>query len=132
MLIDEALSVAEYERSKPTKYSHDWLDNNGNNSWDYWRVFVEDKNNTIWEATLNVANATNGEKVLYDIFPIKKIGRAVKSAATLSTDSIRNESENVNSEGQFSLKEKYGFLLIINKIFLFIYNIKINKKTSFL
>lgn len=105
LLIDEALDVAKYEKSKPTKYSHDWLDDEGKNHWDYWRVYVEDKNNTIWEATLNVANATNGEKVLYDIYPIKKIGRAIKLAATLSIDSIHKEDEKVNSESQFSLKE---------------------------
>jgi len=111
LLIDEVLDAAIYENSEPSKYSHDWLDNNGQNSWDYWRVYLEDKNNAIWEAKLNVANTTNGEKVLYDIFPIKKIGRAVKSAATLSTDSIRKEDEKVNSESQFSLKENTKYEL---------------------
>ena len=64
----------------------------------YWTTFLEDKNNTIWEAKLNVANTTNGEKILYDIDPIKKMGRAIELDTSPSTNSIRKESENVNSD----------------------------------
>ena len=90
---------------------------NGKNSWDYWTTFVQDRNGTIWEATLNIANTANNEKILYDINPIKKVGQSVKSDTSLLMtgqpensgtssvgDSIRSSSENVNK--QFSVSER--------------------------
>ena len=52
---------------------------NGKNDWQYWTTYIQDKNNTVWEATLNVAESANGVKYLYDISPIKKVGQSVKS-----------------------------------------------------
>ena len=83
MLIDELIETANFDKSKAPLYSHDWLDNNGKNSWDYWTTFVQDRNGTIWEATLNIANTANNEKILYDINPIKKVGQSVKSDTSL-------------------------------------------------
>lgn len=84
-LIDELVITAKYDDSKPSTYPHGWLDNNGKNDWEYWKTYIQDKNNTIWEATLNIANTANGEKILYDIGPIKKVGQSVKSD-TIPTD----------------------------------------------
>ena len=50
--------------------------------------FVQ-KNNSVWEATLHIADTQNGEKILYDIDPIKKVERSGKSDTTSTTDSIR-------------------------------------------
>lgn len=47
---------------------------NGKNDWQYWTTYIQDKNNTVWEATLNVTESANGVKYLYDINPIKKGG----------------------------------------------------------
>lgn len=97
-LIDELIVTAKYDGSKAPLYSHGWLDNYGRNNWEYWTTYIEDKSGTIWEATLNVANTTRGEKILYDIYPIKKVGRSVKSDTLPTKSSIRNSSGNVNSE----------------------------------
>ena len=40
---------------------------NGKNDWQYWTTYIQDKNNTVWEATLNVTESANGVKCLYDI-----------------------------------------------------------------
>ncbi len=84
VLVDELIETAKFDKSKSPKYSHDWLDNNGKNNWDYWTTFIQDKNGIIWEATLNVANAASGEKILYDISPIKKV-RAVRQVGHIPT-----------------------------------------------
>ena len=52
---------------------------NGKNDWQYWTTYIQDKNNTVWKATLNVAESANGVKYLYDIDPIEKVGQSVKS-----------------------------------------------------
>lgn len=83
VLVDELITTAKYLSSETPRYSHDWLDNNGKNNWDYWTTYVQDKSGTIWEATLNIANAANGKKFLYDISPIKKVGQSVKSDTSL-------------------------------------------------
>ena len=93
-LIDELVSTATQDGSAPPNYSHDWLDNNGKNDWEYWTTYIQDKNKTIWEATLNIANSSNGEKILYDISPIKKVGKAVKSATSPTINSISQNTEN--------------------------------------
>ena len=102
VLVDELIETAKFDKSKSPKYSHDWLDNNGKNNWDYWTTFIQDKNGIIWEATLNVANAASGEEILYDIGPIKKVGQSVKSDTSLLSNSVSQSRENVNEN--FSLK----------------------------
>lgn len=102
VLVDELIETAKFDKSKSPLYSHDWLDNNGKSDWDYWTTFIQDKNGIIWEATLNVANTAGGEKILYDISPIKKVGQSVKSDTSLPLDSVSQSRENVNEN--FSLK----------------------------
>ena len=105
-LIDELIVSAKYNNSEPAKYSHGWVDNNGENNWDYWTTYIQDKNNTIWEARLNIANSTNGEKILYDIFPIKKVGQSVTSDKSTTNGMISQEPNFVNKN--FSLKDSDG------------------------
>lgn len=106
-LIDELIDTAEYDSSEKSKYPHGWLDNNGTNDWEYWKTYVEDKNGTIWSVTLNVANTTNGEKVLYDINQIKKVGQSVKSdTIPTSTDTISEVKEDVKRK--YSLSDNKG------------------------
>ena len=93
-LVDELVLTAKYDGSKKPNYSHDWLDNNGQNDWEYWTTYVQDKNNTIWEATLNIANSSNGEKILYDINPIKKVGQSVESDTSRTNHSISQIQQN--------------------------------------
>lgn len=79
VLLDELIETASFDASKNPAYPHGWLDDYGKNNWDYWTTYVQDRNGTIWEATLNVANAADGRKILYDIGPIKKVGQSVES-----------------------------------------------------
>lgn len=82
VLADELIATSQYKRPRKAKYPHGWLDNNGKNDWQYWTTYIQDKNNTVWEATLNVAESANGVKYLYDISPIKKVGQPVKSGTS--------------------------------------------------
>ena len=86
VLADELIATSRYKDREKSKYPHDWLDNNGKNDWQYWTTYIQDKNNTVWEATLNVAESANGVKYLYDIDPIEKVGQSVKS--DISTTSV--------------------------------------------
>ena len=105
VLVDELIVTAKYDDSKPAVYPHGWLDNNGQNNWEYWTTYIQDKNNTIWKATLNVATTADGEKILYDISPIKKVGQSVKSDTIPTTDNVSQESSGVK---QFSLSDSTG------------------------
>lgn len=101
-LVDELLITSTYDAKKSPGYPHDWIDNYGKNDWEYWTTYLQDKDNNIWRATLNIANAENGEKILYDINPIKKVERSVKSD-TISTDNIIPQTpEKVNRKNSIS------------------------------
>lgn len=96
VLVDELISAAEFDKKTPAKHKHDWLDDNGKNDWDVWEVYIQEKNKAVWKATLNVANTQNGEKILYDIGPIKMVEQAGKSATSTTNYSISDVGENVN------------------------------------
>ena len=94
VLADELIATSRYDGRKKAGYPHDWLDNNGKNDWQYWTTYIQDKNNTVWEATLNVAESANGVKYLYDINPIKKVGQSVKSDTSTTGDIVaQNQTE---------------------------------------
>lgn len=94
MLADELIATSRYERPRKAKYPHGWLDNNGKNDWQYWTTYIQDKNNTVWKATLNVAESANGVKYLYDINPIEKVGQSVKSDTSTTGDIVaQNQTE---------------------------------------
>jgi hypothetical protein len=95
VLADELLATSRYKDREKAKYPHDWLDNNGKNDWQYWTTYIQDKNNTVWKATLNVAESANGVKYLYDIDPIEKVGQSVKSDT--STTSVGQSVKSATS-----------------------------------
>ena len=81
----------------PGNYPHGWLDDNGRNEWAEWKTYIQDKENSVWEATLHIATSATGEKVLYDIDPIKmaeQFGNSDTSTAQ-STPPARGGDENV-------------------------------------
>lgn len=96
-LINETIELSKYDGQSLPKYPHGWLDDKGKTNWEYYTVFVQEKNKTIWNATLNVATSTNGKKILYDISPIKKVEPGVKSPAT-TINSISKNQDNVNKK----------------------------------
>ena len=71
VLADELVSAARYKKSRPANYPHGWLDDNGRNEWAEWKTYIQNKENSVWEATLHIATSATGEKFLYDIDPIK-------------------------------------------------------------
>ena len=96
ILSDELIYASNYKENAPAHHSHGWLDNNGKNDWEKRTVIIQEKNNSVWKATLHIANTQNGEKILYDIDPIKKVESPRKLGATSTTDSIRQGEEKVN------------------------------------
>lgn len=115
VLLDELVSASKFDAAHPPSYSHDWLDNYGQNDWEYWVTYVEDKNNTIWAATLNIANTANGEKILYDINPIREVGRSIKLDTLPTNITVAEVGEDVNTateknslKGTTALIEEYG------------------------
>lgn len=109
VLADELVESAKYRESEKAKYSHDWLDNNGKNKWDYWDVYIQDKNKTVYVATLNVANTQNGSKILYDIDPIKKARGPVKSGPTITNINISQNDTDVNTHSMQNSKNNSSF-----------------------
>ena len=97
-LIDELILTSTLTAHEPPLYSHDWLDNYGKNDWEYWSTYVQDKENTIWEATLNIATAANGEKILYDIVPIKMVEQSVTSDTSTTKGSISHPNDSVKKQ----------------------------------
>ena len=106
VLIDELVTVSTHDNSKPASHPHGWIDNYGKNNWEYWKVYLQEKNNSVWEATLNIANTANGEKVLYDIVPIKMVEGTVTSVATTTEDSIAQNSK--ESQDKLSDRDSAG------------------------
>ena len=100
-LIDELVLTSKQGKPEPAKHPHDWIDNNGQNNWEKWTTNIVDKNNTVWEAMLNIATSTNGEKILYDIDPIKMVGQAGKSATSSPNKNVPQTKPVVN--GQHSI-----------------------------
>lgn len=73
---------------------------NGKNDWQYWTTYIQDKNNTVWKATLNVAESANGVKYLYDIDPIEKVGQSVKSDTSTTSvgQSVKSDTGYCSTE----------------------------------
>ena len=114
VLIDELIATSKFQGTDPAKHTHGWLDNNGQNDWDVWTTYIQDKNNTIWEATLHIANTANGEKIIYDVDPTKKVGQSGNSDTSLLKDNITQSSDNVkyslsDSDGKQLTKEQQDY-----------------------
>ena len=102
VLADELVSAARYKKSRPANYPHGWLDDNGRNEWAEWKTYIQNKENSVWEATLHIATSATGEKFLYDIDPIKMAEQSGNSDTSTANDSI--PADGVNVKPQFSLK----------------------------
>ncbi|MBQ7846807.1 MAG: hypothetical protein IJ344_00850, partial [Clostridia bacterium] len=101
-LIDELILTSTYRGKEPATHPHDWIDNNGANDWDVWTTYIQDKENTVWEAKLRIANSINGEKILYDIFPIKMVERSGTSDSTATKNSIHQNDDSVKPDAKKS------------------------------
>lgn len=95
-LVDEAISTARFERKEDSKKSHGWLDNDGKNKWEYWSVIVQDKNNSIYRATLQIANTEDREKLVYEAYPIEELEHGLKRSTSPVKDTITHPTDSVN------------------------------------
>ena len=98
VLIDELVANARYYTSQSAKYPHGWIDDYGKNDWEYWKVYIQEKNKTVWEATLDIATSANGDKILYDIYPIEMVERSVTSDAASTNEILQDSDEEFNDE----------------------------------
>ena len=115
-MVDELLEAAKAEDPLPAMHSHGWLDNSGKNLWDKWTVIVQDKSKAVWEATLQVTNATTGEKILYDIHPIKNVEGSGSSDTPSTTTSKPQVGSEVNSRNQvFDETEVYNGRAVVSE-----------------
>lgn len=129
-LVDELILTSKLEKTEPAKYPHDWVDNYGKNDWEYWTTYIQDKSGYIWKAILNVATDNKNEKILYDISPIKKVGRSVKISDTIPTaversvkisdtisnsDSIEQLLNNVNRKNSISPETDKKYMSAVAK-----------------
>lgn len=102
VLADKLIEASKHNRTEASSHSHDWLDNYGKNNWEKRTVYLQDKNKTVWEATLQIANSADGRKILYDIDPIKMTEGAIKLAPTTANNNVPQNEGGV--KGKFSLK----------------------------
>ncbi len=100
--VDELFMSAQYDGKRLPSKPHDWLDNYGQNNWEYWTVYIQEKDGSVWEATLNIANASDGRKILYDISPIKKVEGAISSAPTSTEVSVAQKKHEVKQKFSIS------------------------------
>ena len=105
-LIDELIVTANYTKSENARHKHGWLDNDGKNTWDVWTTYLQDKENTVWKANLQIANSVNGEKILYEIHPIEKVEEVGKPDTTTTAISISQTPEVVNPENKIRSKSR--------------------------
>lgn len=104
VLVDEMIATATYDGSKRAAYPHGWLDNYGKNDWQYWDTYIQDKENAVWKATLNIAESKNGTYTLYEVNPIKMVEQPVYSGTSTTNASVAQGGKNVKEK--FSLKSK--------------------------
>lgn len=95
LLIDEVIGVANFKGKEPATHPHGWLDNSGKNEWEIWTTYIQDKENTIWEAKLKIANTTNGEKVLYDVYPIEMVEQVGTMTTSTTGERIPQDTNSV-------------------------------------
>ena len=90
--------TSRFDGQEKAVHAHDWLDNDGKNAWEVWKVFIQEKNNSVWEATLKVANTVDGEKVLYEIHPIEMVEAARKPDTSTTNDKVAQPDIVVKTE----------------------------------
>ena len=98
-LVDELVTTSSFNKEEKARHPHGWLDNDGKNRWERWTTYLQDKNNTVWEASLRIATAADGTRYLYDIDPINEIKkmRGPGFGRNSSDNSLSTSSENVNT-----------------------------------
>ena len=111
VIADELISASKSGSSSPSYHSHGWLDDWGKNNWDTRTVYIQEKNKTVWEATLHIANPADGRKILYDIDPIKMVAGSVKTVPTTTNTNITDVGTKSNTSDENSDENFYNDLV---------------------
>lgn len=92
--LSELLEVSKGENSS-SEHLHQWMDENG---WTYRKAYIQDRKGNIYEATLNIANARDGRRILYDISNIRKIDKSATGGVVPSSknDGARTTSHSAS------------------------------------
>ena len=118
-LLEEVLSVAEYKDSRASKYGHGWIDDYGNNDWDYYNAYLIDKNNNVWEAILNIATTDKGKELIYDIKKATDSRTVVQMYHTLPTSVANNNvaqtSDIVKRYSPVTSEEDQAYMDAVNR-----------------
>ncbi len=69
-------------------------------------TYLQDKEKTVWEATLNVTTTANSEKILYDIFPIKNVERSIESDTTSTNKNISQLDDYVKRQERLPMEDR--------------------------
>ena len=104
----ELITASQKQKYYNKNSTHNWLDKNG---WEFRKVYIQDaKSGKIYTANLNIANTSDGRKILYDINKIIEIDKgnvAQKGVPTISTSNNNIPQKAEKSKAKFSLKENY-------------------------
>lgn len=126
--LDEALA-ASIENGGNKENSHQWMDEKG---WIFRKVYLLDRNENIYEATLNIADGRD-RKILYDINNIRKIdikkgnvGGDVSSAHKGRDSHANNDSKNSVAQGDMKSNKKFSMRKAVEekKDLIAVHNIK--------
>ena len=108
--IDELIATSRHQNYVADN-SHQWLDENG---WEYRQTYIQQKDGSIYSATLNIAKTKDGRNILYDINNIKKVddgvvasvlpkGRMGSLITSTFDESVSQNNPNVNNNVKNSL-----------------------------
>lgn len=103
--IDELMQTAmTYEENK--EHSHQWLDENG---WERRRAYMQDKNGSIYETTLNIAKTRDGRNILYALSQTKKVDDGEVSSASKEEGLAHKQStfDSIVPQGETSVNSNY-------------------------
>lgn len=114
VLADELITTAQHRGDHAARHPHGWLDDNGRKDWSEWKTYIQDKENTVWEATLHVATSANGEKILYDIDPIKKTGQSGNSDTSTAEHIVAERTDDVKSKYSIDDDLPINLQLVLN------------------
>ena len=85
--LPELLVASTYDKAT-SENSHQWMDQNG---WTLRKVHLCDIKGNIFEATLNIAEARDGRRIIYDISLVRQIDRRTAGGYVPSTVSGRGQ-----------------------------------------
>lgn len=94
--IDELLETSQ-KINEVKDNNHQWLDENG---WDHRKTYVQDIKGKIYEATLNIAKASDGRNILYSISNVKEVD------AGAVPSNLKGRGSHISSTSKYSISQE--------------------------